>query len=155
MKSRPVVAGFLLMLLMIPCAAVFSQEVKMTKLLPARVEGSNPFMKVLNSRKTQREFSAKELSLQDISDLLWAADGINRQDSGLRTAPSAMNMQEIDIYLAKEDGLFLYDPKINSLDPILMQDIRELTGKQPFVKDAPVDLIYVADLSNGEVVRSG
>ncbi len=104
-------------------------------------------MQALKERKSLREFSSKELPLQIISDLLWAANGINRLDSGHRTAPSAMNMQEIDIYLAKADGLYLFDAKQNMLIPVAREDIRALTGKQPFVKNAPINLIYVADLS--------
>jgi nitroreductase len=104
-------------------------------------------MQALKERETRREFSSKELPLQVLSDLLWAACGINRPDSGLRTAPTAKNMQEIDVYVAKSDGLYLYDAKSNMLMPILSGDIRALAGKQPFVKDAPVNLIYVADLA--------
>jgi len=104
-------------------------------------------MQVLKDRKSMREFSSKDLPLQVISDMLWAACGINRPDSGHRTVPSAMNMQEIDIYVAKADGLYLFDAKANILVPVVAEDLRSLTGKQPFVKDAPVNLIYVADLS--------
>jgi SagB-type dehydrogenase family enzyme len=104
-------------------------------------------MQALRERKSLREFSSKEIPLQIISDLLWAANGINRPDSGYRTVPSAMNMQEIDIYVAKADGLYLFDAKQNMLISAVEEDIRALTGKQPFVKDAPLNLIYVADLS--------
>jgi len=111
------------------------------------MEGGKPLMQTLKERKSLREFSSRELSLQVLSDLLWAANGINRPDSGYRTAPSAMNMQEIDIYVSKADGLYLFDAKQNILTPVVAGDIRALTGNQPFVKDAPVNLIYVADLS--------
>ena len=104
-------------------------------------------MEALKERKTSREFSSQELSVEVLSDLLWAACGINRPDSGGRTAPTARNMQEIDVYVAKAEGLYLYDPKANMLIPVLSGDIRAETGSQPFVKDAPVNLIYVADLS--------
>jgi nitroreductase len=79
--------------------------------------------------------------------MLWAACGINRPDSGHRTAPSARDMQEIDIYVARADGLYLFDAKENMLMLVLAEDIRASTGKQSFVKDAPINLIYVADLS--------
>ena len=104
-------------------------------------------MQALKDRKTDRAFSVKELPQQMLSDMLWAADGINRSDSGRRTAPSAKNMQEVDIYVAKADGLYLYDAKANMLTPVLAGDIRALTGKQAFVKDAPVNLVFVADFS--------
>ena len=65
----------------------------------------------------------------------------------MRTAPSAVNWQEIDIYIATSDGLYLYDAKAHTLNPILAKDIRALTGYQPFVQDAPVNLVFVADFS--------
>lgn len=117
------------------------------KLPTPQTQGGKPLMQALKDRKSTREFSPKELPLQVLSDMLWAADGINRPESGLRTAPSARNMEEIDIYVARADGLYLFDAKANTLIPVLTQDLRALTGKQAFVKDAPLDLIYVADLS--------
>ena len=104
-------------------------------------------MQALSQRKSVREFSPAELPLQMLSDMLWAACGISRPDSGLRTAPTAKNMQEIDVYVAMRDGLYIFDAKANTLTQVLPDDIRELTGKQPFVKGAPVNLIYVSDLS--------
>jgi nitroreductase len=124
-----------------------AQEIKAIKLLLPQTESGKPLMQALKERKSSREFSSKELPLQVISDMLWVANGINRPDSDHRTAPSAMNMQEIDIYVAKADGLYLFDAKANTLIPVVGEDVRALTGKQPFVKDAPVNLIYVADLS--------
>ena len=133
-------------ILFISSGIIYAQEVKSIKLLAAQMEGGKSLMQALKERKSLREFSSKEIPLQVISDLLWAANGINRPDSGHRTAPSAMNMQEIDIYLAKADGLYLFDAKQNMLIPVVGEDIRALTGKQPFVKDAPINLIYVTDL---------
>jgi len=82
-----------------------------------------------------------------LSTLLWAAFGINRPDSGKRTAPSAMNWQEIDIYIAKADGLYIYNPKPHGLTQISKDDIRHLTGKQKLAKVAPMNLVYVSDFS--------
>jgi SagB-type dehydrogenase family enzyme len=104
-------------------------------------------MQVLKDRQTSREFSSQKLPPQVLSNLLWAAFGVNRPDSGKRTAPSAMNWQEIDIYVATQDGLYVYDAKANALKPVLAQDVRGATGRQPFVKEAPVNLVYVADLA--------
>jgi SagB-type dehydrogenase family enzyme len=84
--------------------------------------------------------------MQTLSNLLWAAFGINRPD-GRRTAPSAKNWQETDIYVATADGVYLYDAKKNALDKIATGDIRAMTGAQAYVKDAPVVLIYVSDYS--------
>ena len=125
--------------------SVFAQNAKSIKLLSPQMQNSKTLKEALQERKSGREFSPRDLSLQELSDLLWAACGVNRQDSGLRTAPSAMNLQEIDIYLAKKDGLFLYDAKKNILKLVLPKDLRGLTGKQPFVSEAPIDFIYVAD----------
>lgn len=142
--------------LFMPCLAVSlicypgivqSQGLKSIQLSKPQMEIGRPLMQVLRDRKSSREFSPQDLPLQVLSNLLWAADGINRPDLGKRTAPSAVNWQEIDIYVAKADGLFLYDPKANLLLPVLPNDIRTLTGRQPFVGEAPINLIYVADFS--------
>ncbi|MFA6378617.1 MAG: SagB/ThcOx family dehydrogenase [Candidatus Omnitrophota bacterium] len=103
-------------------------------------------MKALSERKSTREFKADDLSLQMISNLLWAATGINRPDSGMRTAPSAKNAQEIDVYVAMKTGLYLYNAKAHALDPILPKDIRPLVGIQDFVQQAPIGLIFVSNL---------
>jgi nitroreductase len=103
-------------------------------------------MKSLQVRKSSREFSTKKLPAEVLSTMLWAAWGINREN-GRRTAPSAVNWQEIDIYVAMQEGLYIYSAKENILKPVIKQDLRALTGKQPFIKDAPVNLIYVADYS--------
>ena len=106
-----------------------------------------PIMQALEKRQSTRQFSSKELSLQDISDLLWAANGINRPD-GKRTAPSALNKQDIDIYVIMKEGAYLYDAKANSLQPIAKGDHRAaVAGSQDFVKSAPVSLVLVSDLS--------
>ena len=120
---------------------------KFIKLPIPNEQGGKPLMQVLKERKTSRDFNNKSLSFQIIADLLWAAFGVNRPESKGRTAPSAMNCQEIDIYVALEKGLYLYNPFKNSLELIVPQDIRAVTGKQGFVKEAPMNLIFVADLS--------
>jgi nitroreductase len=98
-------------------------------------------------RRSTRTFSSQPLPGQVMSNLLWAAFGINRPESGGRTAPSASNRQEIDIYVATAEGLYVYDAKGNRLNSIIHDDVRAQTGIQPFVKDAPVNLVYVADLA--------
>jgi len=117
------------------------------KLLEAQTDGGKPLMQALKDRRSSRTFSDKEISDQILSNLLWAGFGINRSDSGLRTAPSARNMQEIDIYVAMGKGLYLYEPKQHVLKLVLKEDIRTITGKQDFVAVAPLNLIYVADYS--------
>jgi SagB-type dehydrogenase family enzyme len=104
-------------------------------------------MKALQNRRSTRSFSDQELPLDVLSNLLWAAGGINRAESGMRTAPSAKNQQEIDIYVAMKSGVYLYNAKTNTLDPVIPEDIRAAAGIQDFTQEAPVDLIFVADFN--------
>lgn len=114
--------------------------------LPAPdTSGGKPLMQALKQRASSRAFSSKALSDPVLANLLWAAAGVNRPDSGKRTAPSAVNWQEIDVYVARPDGLFRYDAKGHQLQPVLTEDVRRHTGLQDFVADAAVVLIYVAD----------
>ncbi len=136
----------LLGLIVIAALPACSQDLQAIQLPQPQMEGGKPLMQALKERKSAREFSQEKLSRQMLSNLLWAAYGINRP-SGQRTAPSANNKQEIDIYVASADGLYLYDAKANQLKPVLSEDIRGLTGSQPFVKEAALNLIYVADLA--------
>lgn len=114
------------------------------ELPPPRRERS-AFLTLLGRRQSQREFAPEALSPEVLSDLLWAAFGINRSETGGRTAPSAMNAQEIDVYAALSSGVFRYHPKSHALHRVAEVDARRITGYQDFVDDAPLDLIYVAD----------
>jgi len=109
--------------------------------------GGIPVMMALSKRESSRSFSQKKLSDQVLSNILWAANGINRKGSDKRTAPSAMNNKEIEIFAAMESGLYKYNVSKHSLELVVEKDIRPLTGEQGFVKDAPLDLVYVADMS--------
>jgi len=127
------------------CATTaLAQDLKTLQLPEPKKDGGRPLMQVLNERHSQREFSSEKLPLPVLSNLLWAGFGVNRPD-GRRTAPSARNWQDIDIYVAMADGLYLYDPKANALKQVLVEDLRGATGSQPFVAEAPVDLVYVSD----------
>jgi SagB-type dehydrogenase family enzyme len=108
--------------------------------------GGKPLMQALSERKTMRSFTKDNLTLQQMSDLLWAAWGINRPDQKKRTAPSAVNIQEIDVYVALPTGLYLYDGPSHILKQIHKKDIRNLTGTQDFAATAPLNLVYVADM---------
>jgi nitroreductase len=125
----------------------FGQELKPIQLPEPKLDQSKSLVQALKDRKTSREFAAGSLPLQTMSNLLWAAFGINRPDGGKRTAPSAYNKQEINIYVATAEGAYLYDPKGNALIPIVAKDLRALTGTQSYFKDAAVNLVYVADLA--------
>lgn len=106
--------------------------------------GGLPLMQALAKRRSSREFSGKPLPLPILSNLLWAAFGVNRRGGG-RTAPSAINAQEIDVYVALPDGAYLYDAAAHALKLVAASDLRRVTGYQDFVDDAPLDLVYVAD----------
>jgi SagB-type dehydrogenase family enzyme len=125
--------------------AATAQELKPIDLPKPQMDGGKPLLQVLKERATGREFRDEKLPPQVLSNLLWAAWGINRPDSGRRTAPSASNRQEIEIYVAAADGLYLYDAKAHRLQPVLSDDVRAMTGSQPFVREAAVNLVYVAD----------
>ena len=126
----------------------FSDEVIKSVQLPAPDKsGGKPLMEVLSKRQSIRNISSKEIPVQVLSNLLWAAFGINRPESGKKTAPSAVNAQEIDIYVAMQKGLYVYNAKNNTLDPVVSKDIRSTANESPAVLSAPVLLIYVADYS--------
>jgi len=137
------VVGFFL----ISTTPASAQDLGSIRLLEPQMEGGRPLMQVLKDRKSSRAFNTEQLPVQVLSNMLWAAFGINRPDSGKRTAPSARNWQEVDIYVATADGLYLYEARGHMLRRVLAEDIRGLTGRQPFVGEVPVNLIYVADFS--------
>jgi SagB-type dehydrogenase family enzyme len=125
----------------------YSQDLKSIQLPPVQTEIGKPLMQVLKLRQSTRSFDTKPLPLQEISNLLWAAYGINRPEFGKRTAPSAMNWQEFDIYVFIQEGVYVYDAKENILNQIARGDYRDLCGGQDFVKTAPLNIVYVADFS--------
>jgi nitroreductase len=123
--------------------AASAQDVAAIALPPPRAEGGMALTPALKARHSTREYSSGPLSPQTLSDLLWAAFGINRPN-GDRTAPYWRHIMVIDIYAAMADGMFLYDPKTHSLVPHMKADLRAQTGTQDFVGTAPLNLVYVA-----------
>ncbi len=113
-------------------------------LLKPVTSGGMPLMQALNERKSGREFSPEKLSPQMLSNLLWAAYGVNRPD-GRRTAPSAVNRQSVDIYVTLPEGVYVYRAKEHRLDLVVAGDLRSATGRQAFAGEAPLNLVYVAD----------
>jgi len=116
---------------------------KVKDLPPPRTSGGRPLIDALKLRRSIREYSDRPLPPQVLSDVLWAAFGVNRP-SGDRTAPYWRHVMVIDVYAALADGLWLYDPKEHQLEQRLDADIRGQTGTQDFVATAPLNLIYVA-----------
>ena len=134
----------LIALWLVPVGLITAQELKPVALPTPQTSGGKPLMQVLRERKSVRDFGGEPLSRQTISNLLWAAWGVNRED-GRRTAPSASNRQEIDVYVVMADGAYLYDAPANTLKPVAPADLRKFAGTQAYVAGAPVNLVYVAD----------
>lgn len=123
--------------------SVFAQDIS----LPAPdKKGGKPLMQALNERQSFRSYTDEGLTKQQMSDLLWAAWGINRTDQKKRTAASAMNYQEIDMYVALPTGLYLYVAESHSLKMINNKDLRKTTGTQGYVNNAALNLVFVADM---------
>ena len=120
------------------------------KLAAPDKKGGKTIMATLNTRKSDRNFSSKNLSPQQLSNLLWAGAGVSRED-GRRTAPSARNWQEIDIYVVMASGTYCYDSKTHSLLLKSKEDLRKHAVRQDFAQKAPIVLVYVAnyDKMNG------
>lgn len=133
-------------------AGLVSAADEVIKLPDPQKEGGIPLMKALSLRQSTRGGfgPAVKLTMQQMSNMLWAADGINRPGTNHRTAPSAVDWQNIDIYVTTEDGLFLYDVQQHALKVLGKEDIRAVAGSQPFVPSAPCNLIYVADFAKAK-----
>ncbi len=132
-----------------PAAADAAQTVSLPN---AQRRGGRPLFEALTARQSEREFAPEPLSPQQLADVLWAAAGINRPELGGRTAPSALNAQEVEVYAATASGLYRYDPAAHALQRIVAADVRRVTGYQDFVDTAPLDLVYVADHSRMKLV---
>jgi nitroreductase len=129
----------------------FAQGADVIKLPPPQTEGGKLLMQALKLRQSTRGGYGPDvpLSMQVLSNLLWAADGINRPPNH-RTAPSAADWQNIEIYVTTAAGLFLYDVAKHELKVLGKEDVRAVAGEQDFVKTAPLNLIYVADNSKAQ-----
>ena len=146
MSTRKQKATFFMAPIILTLTALLAaQELAEIQLPKPQTDGGAPLMQALAQRATSRDFAPEPLPAQTISDLLWAACGINRPESKKRTAPSAMNWQEIDLYVVMEKGIYLYDAAAHILKPVAAGDFRALAGRQEFVKTAPLTLVFVAD----------
>jgi SagB-type dehydrogenase family enzyme len=123
-----------------------AQDTGAIKLPPPETAGGMPLMQALKARHSTRVFAGMPLPPQLLSNLLWAASGVNRPHTGQRTAPSAHDWREIDVYMTTADGAYRYDPPTHTLKRVAAGDIRPLAGVQDFVATAPLNLVYVADL---------
>jgi nitroreductase len=111
---------------------------------PPQTNGGKPLMQALTLRRSTRDYTDRQIPSQVLSNLLWAAFGVNRSASGDRTAPYWRHVMVIDVYAAMADGVWLYDPKHHALEQHSRADVRAQSGVQDFVGTAPLNLIYVA-----------
>jgi nitroreductase len=150
MRIRRLTAGLALAVLFLALPA-FGQQ-KTIQLPKPQITGGMPLMEALAKRQTTREFADKPLPLQTLSNLLWAAFGINRPKTAMgglgRTAPSAMNLQEIEIDVVLADGVYVYEVEKNQLRPTVSGDVRGKIGTGA-VDHAAVTLVYVANANHG------
>lgn len=137
----------LLLVCLVFSAAALAAD-KVIKLPKPNLKRAGTVMKALSERHSTREYASKALTMADLSDLLWAANGINRNDSGKRTAPSALNKQDVDVYVVMPEGSYLYDAKNHQLNLVAEGDHRgAVAGGQAFVKSAPLSLVLISDIS--------
>jgi len=165
MKHRILIQSLAFFVLLTGAALGQAQDLQTIVLPQPHKTGGKPLMEVLNARKSTRAFSDQKLSQQQLSNLLWAAFGQNREmiksesaaSSGRpgRTAPSGMNLQEIDIYVALAEGVYLYEASTNRLLPVLAQDIRSTVHRLPIAASAAVALIYVEDTDKKVTMPAG
>jgi nitroreductase len=142
-RLRDMAMKALLAAALLAVATVAAQPVDIV--LPApQTDGGKPLMQALKERRTTRSFAEQPLPPQVLSNLLWAANGINRPD-GRRTAPSARNWQEIDVYVAMPEALYVYDARAHGLRRVVARDVRAQIGSQPHSREAPLTLVFVAD----------
>ncbi len=119
--------------------------------LPApKLEKGMPLMQALSKRQSTRTLSDAELTEQQLSEILWVADGVNRPD-GHRTAPSAIAKYPVDIYVVLPQGVYLYNVAKHELALVVEGDFRKQAGRQDFVYTAPLNLVYVADFDRFKV----
>ncbi len=130
------------------CNSLFAQDTIL--LMPPSQEGEMSLTEALQKRKSTRSYSGESHTDQQLSDLLWSAFGINRPEEMKRTAPSSRNQQEIDVYVFTKDGVFVYDAVNHAMIRIMNEDLRKYTGKQDFVENAAVNLVYIADHSKSK-----
>ena len=131
-----------LMMTMLSCGVMLgacaqTSDLKAIRLNAPSLDRGKPVMQALSERRSTREFADRMLSLQDLSDLVWAANGINRPESGKRTAPSAMNRQDVKVYVCTNEGSYLYNPETATLAPLTAGDVRP--------DGAPVCVVLVTD----------
>ena len=133
-------------------STLFQTHAQTTISLPAPdTDGGIPLMQALNQRQSNRDFSTRQLSRQQLSNLCWAAWGFNRTGEKKRTAPSSMNKQEMELYVVMAEGAYRYNAEKHELELIKKGDLRSYCGKQDYVAEAPVNFIYIANMKKAGI----
>ena len=131
-------------------ASSFADDLKPITLVRPQTDGGKSVLAALKERRTNRNIGAEKLSPQVLSNLLWAAFGVNREREPFRgpgrTAASASNSQEIDLYIALPEGVYLYEAVPHRLKPIVAGDFRRRSGRRSAAR-APVNIFYVVDIA--------
>ena len=112
---------------------------------PPQTSSGLPLMQALKNRMSTKEFATQMLSPEQVSNLLWAAFGINRPESGKRTVATAVNCQDIEVYVVLENATYIYQAKEHCLNPVIDRDLRSLAATQEYAQAAPINLVYVSD----------
>jgi SagB-type dehydrogenase family enzyme len=112
---------------------------------PPQTSGGVPLMQALKNRMSTKTFTEQSIPQDHISNLLWAAFGINRPESGKRTAATAVNCQDIEVYVVFEKAAYVYQATEHRLIPVVNRDVRSLAATQQYAKGAPINLVYVSD----------
>lgn len=143
-----ILPGCLIMILFCNPVPDHSKDLPKPHLLPApHLDSPETVASSLKKRESTHDFDTIPFSDQELANILWAAFGINRPENNGRTAPSSYNAQEVSLYVFLKQGTFVYNPKANSLDPMDRRDLRRITGPQTFLERAPLNLLYVTDVS--------
>ncbi len=151
-KIKKAISGVCLMscLLCAPAAAG-AEEVFLPR---PQIQEGMPVMQALARRQTSRSFAVAEISLSQLSHILWAANGINRAEAGGRTNPAALGVHSVEVYAVTDKGIYLYHPQSHALHLVVEGDFRMATTKgQAFVGEAPLNLVYVGNSSAWENAR--
>ena len=127
-----------------------AQEIK----LPApQTEGGMPLLNAVAARKTTREFSTRPIDVQTLSEILWTAWGLTHD--GKHSIPTSQNKQNLKVYVLQADGVWLYNPKKNTIENISKKDVRSILNTQAFVKDAPLHLAFVGSDKKNSPMHAG
>jgi SagB-type dehydrogenase family enzyme len=122
-----------------------SDSLEPIPLPPPDTRGGRPLMQTLHDRKSTKAFAQQAISREHISNLLWAAFGINRPESGKRTVATAVNCQDIEVYVVFDEAVYVYQAEQHRLIPVASRDVRSLAATQKYAQAAPINLVYVSD----------